>query len=169
MSYTTHTYGSAPRFEDMTPKQRRRTRDLLAFVLISGRMPRGLHYKQAAGSVILFCTGWPDVHASATIDDRTLREFDVANHPLCKLHALLVSAGYTLELDRRGRVQNHIRYIAPTGEQRDRISLYQISRGIHMEFAHSERVETYVRAYAEQVGGWVVDRFLNDKRFEAVA
>lgn len=168
MSYTCKTYDCAPRAEDLTPKQRRRIRDLLAFVFVTGKMPRGLVSKHPAGSTILFCTGWEDAHAGAEVDSRSLAEYDVVNHPLCKLHALLISAGYTLDVDRRRSPQNHFRYLAPTGEQRDRISLYYISRGVHMEFAHSGQVETYVRAYAEQVGAWVVDRFLRDTRFEKV-
>ncbi len=159
MSYTCRTYDCAPRAEDLSPKQRRRIRDLLAFVFVTGRMPRGLVSKHAAGSTILFCTGWDDAHAGAEVDARSLAEYDVVNHPLCKLNALLISAGYTLDVPKRRAPQNRFSYYAPTGE-RDRISIYQISKGVNIDFEHSERVEQFVRAYCEQVGGTCYDLYL---------
>jgi len=169
MSYTSRTYNCAPYPEELTAKQRRRIRDLLAFVFVTGRMPRGLLARHSAGATILFCTGWDNAHSGAEVDARSLADYDVVNHPLCKLNALLIAADYKLDVDRRGRCQNNFRYLAPTGAARDRIALYYITRGVHIEFAHSERIETYVRAYCEQVGGTCWDSYLRYTEGEAVA
>lgn len=166
MSYTCRTYDCAPKVEDLSLKQRRRIRDLLAFVFVTGKMPRGLVTKHPAGSTILFCTGWEDTLAGAEVDARSLADYDVVNHPLCKLNALLISAGYTVDVGRRRAPQNNFSYIAPSGDTHDAISFYQISRGVNIRGSHRGNVAMYARAYAEQVGAWLSDK---GRKIEEVA
>lgn len=152
-----------PRREDLTPKQRRRIRDLLAFVHATGQSCRGLVAKHAAGTTLLFGTDYDLESRRAVVHSQLLSDYDVENHPFVKLHPVLEAAGY-MRTRPRSRPQQYIRYRRLDDEHgRNEITIRQVSVAVWLNGQIPVDVVEDVREYAADVGARCYDDRLEER------
>lgn len=163
MTHTTRLYPHAPRPDELTPKQRRRVRDLLAFVHVTGRRAGGLVAKYKAAQVVSYATDYTRESMCFLVDSRALSDYDVTNHPFVNLAAILATRGYRYNPPRRhGRAQKWITYRRidhEPGTRHDEITLGDVSSAVWISGTHPAGTFALLRGYAKQVGCSCYDRF----------
>ncbi len=156
MTHETRLYPHAPKPAELTSKQRRRVRDLLAFVHVTGRRAGGLVAKYKAAQVISYATDYTRESMCFLIDSRALSDYDVTNHPFVNLAAILRTRGYRyIEPRRHGRAQKWITFRRgnpEAGQKYDEITLLDVSRAVWIKGTHSSGSFELVRGYAKQLG-----------------
>ncbi len=156
MTHTTRLYPLAPKPAELTPKQRRRVRDLLAFVHVTGRRAGGLVAKYKAAKVVSYATDYTRESMCFLIDSRALSDYDVTNHPFVNFAAILRTRGYRyIEPRRHGRAQKWIKFQRldhEPGQKRDEVTLCDVSSSVYITGKHSRVVFELLRGYAGQVG-----------------
>lgn len=160
MEYTRELYNLAPKPAELTAKQRRRIRDLLAFCHVTGHRAGGLVRRYVASTVLLYATGLERcstegstdyVGLRTVVDHRALADYDVQNHPLVNLHTLLTARGFKVcDPRKRGRAQQSLRYKHEDG--RTEVSISDVSSWVSVYGAPSDEVLGLVKGYASRVG-----------------
>jgi len=157
MSYTSKLYQYAPRAAELTAKQRRRIRDLLAFVFVTGCKPGGLVSKYPAARAVLYSTGYQRGSHTAEVDPTCLTDWDIPNHPFANLNAVLIARGYCRqERRRRGRPQKWVDYVNEHGGE---ITIHNVSDGVYLSGKFPQRDLDIAKGYAAQVECGLYDRW----------
>ncbi len=153
MIYTSRLYKFMPKREALTPKQRRRVRDLLAFVHVTGDKCGGLVTKHVAATILCYATGFDSDSSRVVVDSRALSDYDVANHPFVNFAAILVTRGYRrVNGYTPGRAQKWVKFErVDTDSKRDTVTLCNISSSVFISGTHPAGTFELLRNYAKQV------------------
>lgn len=152
-----------PRPADLTAKQRRRIRDLLAFVHATGQRCRGLVTKHAAGTTLLFGTGYDD-SGRFVVHSELLSAYDVDNHPFVAFHAALEACGFLRERS-RSRPQQYVSYrryhssFNTDPQPRDYVSVRQVSEAVFLHGKIPSDVEELCVEYVKEIDARLYDGY----------
>lgn len=161
MIHTSRLYRVTPNPEVLTPKQRRRVRDLLAFVHVTGDKAGGLIAKHVAAMIVNYAVVFDAASSRVFVDSRALSDYDVTNHPFVNFAAILVTRGYRrVDGYTPGRPQKWVKFErVDTDSKRNTVTLCNITSSVYITGTHPPGTFELTRGYAEQVGCTCYEKF----------
>jgi len=154
MDYTSKLYKFTPKPEALTAKQRRRVRDLLAFIHATGDKTGGLVSKHVAAEIICYATGFDSPSGRVVIDSRALSDYDVTNHPFVNFSAIIKTRGYRrADGYTPGRPQKWVKFLRTDTDDgaRNQITICNVTSSVYITGKHPAGTFELLRNYAKQV------------------
>ncbi len=160
MSYTSKLYKFTPEPAQLLPKQRRRVRDLLAFIHATGDKCGGLVSKHVAATIVCYATGFDSDSSRVVVDSRALADYDVTNHPFVNFAAIIKTRGYRLVPGYTpGRPQKWVKFRRTDTDARDEITICNVTSSVYISGNHPAGSFELLRNYAKQVGCTCYEKF----------
>lgn len=160
MSYTSKLYKFTPEPAQLLPKQRRRVRDLLAFIHATGDKCGGLVSKHVAATIVCYATGFDSASSRVVVDSRALSDYDVTNHPFVNFAAIIKTRGYRLVPGYTpGRPQKWVKFRRTDTDARDEITICNVTSSVYISGNHPAGSFELLRNYAKQVGCTCYEKF----------